>query len=461
MMKHAAVLTVLITMGTAPAVAQDADYIRALAAGYEAAFTCSATFNAGQTPAEIDANELNRIYDEYRNDVGELSAVIDEDAKTVSVSYSENMPPRVAAWRPNLGCSQLPIGADPSLAASLPTVEGGPPQFVRAPDWPWGDAGAERLSNDPDLTTRVEAAFDSRTYGAGSKTSAILIVKDGRIIAERYAHGVDADTPQRTWSVAKSIAGTVLGIAAAQQKIDLLAPAQVPEWQSPLDPRRQITTDHLMRMASGLTSDFAGNRTDAIYIGGTSVADSAPGQPLLHEPGSTFRYSNNDILLSLYGLRHAMGDDDAYRALPFTDLFWKIGMTRTFPETDWRGDFVMSSQVWTTARDLARLGLLYLNDGVWEGERLLPLGFVKRVSTMGPAQPDREWGYGGTFWVAQPQTGLPRGTFAAFGNRGQYLVIVPDRDILVIRRGYDPIGEDGGFDVTAFSRDVVAALEGM
>ncbi|MBZ6378891.1 serine hydrolase [Pacificimonas aurantium] len=380
-----------------------------------------------------------------------LRAQVSRSGKYVSVDYQEGAPPRVAAWREHLGCAQLPIGGSLGTSA-LPYL----PPGVTA-NAPVGRTPLRRQLDDS-LTPLVQAAFDSRSYGAGSRTSGILVVRRGRIVAERYARGINAATPQRTWSVAKSIAGTVLGVAARQDLIDLRAPAPVPEWQERGDPRQRITTEQLMRMSSGLTSPFAGNRTDAIYVGGTAVADSAPGQPLLHRPGSVFRYANNDTLLALYGLRHAIGNDRRYLSLPFQELTWKLGMTDTFLETDWRGDFVMSSQVWTTARDLARLGLLYLNDGVWNGERLLPRGFVKFVSTPSGPQPDREWKYGATFWVAGEDTGLPEGTFAAMGNRGQYLVIVPEHDLLVIRRGYDPIGEDKGFDITEFTRDVIAEL---
>ncbi|MGB7405876.1 MAG: serine hydrolase [Pacificimonas sp.] len=454
----ASVVSVWVASATS-AQTDDPAYIRALAAGYEAAFTCSATFNANQSQAEIDVNELTRVYGELRDDVGDLTAQIDRDAKRVSVDYADNMPPRIAQWRPHLGCAQLPVGAEVDAASDLPSLEISSPAI--ATSWPMGDENATSLSNDPLLNEIVADAFDGETFGEESKTSAVVVVKNGRIIAERYAHGIDAQTPQRTWSVAKSIAGTVVGIAAQQQLIDLRGPAPIPEWQSPLDPRKAITTEHLLRMASGLRSDFSGSRTDALYVGGASVSDTSPGQSILHQPGTHYRYANNDTLLALYGLRQAMADDARYLAFPYTELFWKLGMMRTFAETDWRGDFVMSSQVWTTARDLARLGLLHLNDGVWQGERLLPRGFVEWASEAGPAQPDRPFGYGATFWLAKDESGPLEGAFAAFGNRGQYLMILPARDMLVIRRGYDPIGEPvGRFDIDAFTRAVVDATGG-
>ena len=224
------------------------------------------------------------------------------------------------------------------------------------------------------------------------------------------------------------------------------------------DPRAAITTDDLLRMASGLHSDFAGNRTDAVYFGGTHVGENVPGQALEAKPGTRFRYANNDTLLAAYGLRAAIGDDAKYAAFPFTELFWKIGMTHTFAETDWRGNFILSSQVWSTARDFARLGLLYLNDGVWNGERLLPEGWVRYVSTpAGPQPAGAPFGYGATFWLVNRTDGIPGDTFAAFGNRGQFIVIVPSRDTVIVRRGEDHAGD--GFEIAPFAAAVLKALK--
>jgi len=434
------------------ALAADADpYTRALAAGYKAQFLCSGVFNAGRTPEAIARYELAGTQENVAPLVGELEAHIDETAKTVSVTFDSALPPRIAAWRPWLGCTGLPIGAQ---AVTLPTLSVSPPQFVRAPDWPYGDVGAEaRPKGDPKaLAAAIDDAF------ANANTTGVVIVQRGRIVAERYAEGFGPHVPQRTWSVAKSITGTLIGVAAHKGLIDPAKPAPVPEWQAPGDPRAAITTDNLLRMASGLHSDFAGNRTDAIYFGGTHVGENVPGQALEAKPGTRFRYANNDTLLAAYGLRAAIGDDSKYTAFPFTALFWKLGMTHTFAETDWRGNFILSSQVWSTARDFARLGLLYLNDGVWNGERLLPENWARYVSTPAGPQPEgAEAGYGATFWLLNGRDDIPKDTFGAFGNRGQFIVIVPSRNIVIVRRGEDPFGTR--FDIAGFVSSVLKTLK--
>lgn len=132
-------------------------------------------------------------------------------------------------------------------------------------------------------------------------------------------------------------------------------------------------------------------------------------------------------------------------------------MHDTIAETDWQGDYVLSSQVWASTMDLIRFGQLYLNDGkLPSGERILPEGWVKYVSAPSGPQPDGPFGYGAGFWLMNRSEGVPPDTFAAFGNRGQYVVIVPARQVVIVRRGEDPPGS--GFDIAAFTRDVLAAL---
>ena len=444
-----------------PAAAQDNDrYTRALAAGYKAAFLCSDLFNAGQTVEQVERDDLQRTYASLESLIPELKADIDREAKIVSVAFDETLPPRVAAWRPHLGCAQLPIGADPASASLLPSLSVNPAvdRSDRLP-WPNGDRNATAR---PDGDTKalgqaIEAAFDRRTYGQGSETTAVLIVQDGKIVAERYRDDFDMHMSQRTWSVAKSISATLIGAAVQQGLIDVNAPAPVPEWQTPGDPRAAITTDQLLRMASGLHSDHAGNRTDALYLGGTAVTEQAIAWPLEAMPGTRWRYANNDTLLAIRGLRAVLNGEEKL-AFPMTDLFWRVGMTRTIPETDWKGNFILSSQVWTTARDLAWLGLLYLNHGVWNQEPILRPGWGDYVSRHAAAQPPAGgYGYGAGFWTFPKDSGLPEDAYIGRGNRGQYLAIIPSRDIVVVRRGYD--GPGTGFDLDTFIGDVLAALD--
>jgi CubicO group peptidase (beta-lactamase class C family) len=174
-------------------------------------------------------------------------------------------------------------------------------------------------------------------------------------------------------------------------------------------------------------------------------------------PGTRFKYANNDTLIAMRALREAMKDDSKFHRFPYERLLHKIGATRTTMEIDWNGDFISSSQVWATARDLARIGQLYLQDGMWGGERLLAEDWVDFVRTPAPAQPASGAGYGAQFWLMNNAPGVPEGTFYAAGNRGQYIVIVPAFNAVVVRQGFDIIG-GAQFDINRFTADLVTAL---
>ncbi|MEO9469509.1 serine hydrolase [Parasphingorhabdus sp.] len=424
-------------------------YVRALAAGYKAQFICSGLWNGWKNISDIEADELTGIYDRIAAIVPTLKVDIDETERQVHVAYRENHSPRTAIWNRQTGCTAMPINF-----GGLKT--GAPVKLREFSDdlaWPMGDRDAMGVpgSSPPQLSQIVEAASNNTRYGG--KTSAVLVISDDKILIEAYKSGHDLHTAQRTWSVAKSIAGTLIGHSVQEGFSDVNAPAKILQWMKFGDPRKHITLDNLMRMSSGLTSDTAGNRTDPIYMGGASVTERATSWPLLHKPGSRFRYANNDTLLAVHAARSG-------RFEPYS-LFQKLGMTRTYAETDWQDNYILSSQVWTTARDLGRLGMLYLNNGMWpygaEGdERLLPENWLAYVSDPAGPQPDREFGYGATFWLMNNTPGVPKDTIGAFGNRGQYLIIIPSMDVVIVRRGYD--SRATRFDIAAFTIDVVKAL---
>ncbi|MCG8444064.1 MAG: beta-lactamase family protein, partial [Caulobacterales bacterium] len=354
-------------------------------------------------------------------------------------------------WRPHLGCAQLPPGSPAERAGDLPRLTAEPPAPAQG-DWPADEGG------DPRLAPVAGAAFDAASYGEGTRTTALIVMQGGRVLAERYAEGFDAGASQRTWSVAKSISATIIGAAVEQGLLDVAAPAAIPEWSAPGDPRAAITLEHLLHMSSGLDSGERGSRTDRVYFGGGLVAQNAATTSLEAAPGTRWKYANNDTLLAVRALRAALADEEAYHRFPFEAVLWPLGMRDTYLETDWGGEFILSSQVWTTARDLARLALLYLNDGVWEDRRILPEGWASYVSAPSPDQPDSgAFGYGAQFWLLRGVEGLPDDSFAALGHRGQHVVIIPSADVAIVRRGFD---ESGGtpFDIAAFAADVLAAL---
>ena len=439
-----------------PALAQtaqgalDARYDRALAAGYKALMLCGAIANAERagamrTPESVMAWELTEIQaplDEIVADMPYEIARYDPQpgegkgqVRSVAVEWAEDMPPRLATHDSQRGCAIQPI-----FGAGDPVVTLRPPTRGDI-DWP--------TAADSALKQEVGRAFGAE-YGEGARTTGVVVLLRGQAVAERYAQDFGPDTPQRTWSVAKSLAATLVGAAVARGEADVQASANLGAHAG--DPRRAISIDHLLRMASGRYSDTPGNRTDPLYFGGSTVEETALHWPLIHAPGSVYRYANNDTLAAVKAIDATLADHTP------AALFERLGMHDTVAEADWQGDYVLSSQVWSTARDLARLGQLYLDDGVLpNGQRILPENWVEYVSSPAGPQPEGEFGYGAGFWLFDKSDGVPADTFAAMGNRGQYVVIVPSRDVVIVRRGEDPPGS--GFEIATFTRDVLAALE--
>ncbi|WP_301751252.1 serine hydrolase [uncultured Erythrobacter sp.] len=447
--------------------ALDARYDRALAAGYKALMLCGAIANAERngairTPESVEQWELTGIQAPLDAIIGTLPHEIvrrpSGQIAHVAVRWADDMPPRIAAnFGPETGCSVLPIGApEDSSNADQPLPVAAKPE-AKVPGTGTLSAAPRSKAKAPNPLDRVFASALAGQYGDGTRTTATLVRFNrsggGLVEQSSYAPGFGEKTPQRTWSVAKSIAATLIGAAVHSGEANVADPIALNYWAAGggTDPRNAITIDHALRMASGRYSDTPGNRTDALYFGGSTIDETAVNWPVLHAPGTVFRYANNDTLLALKGIGQWLS------FYPPHLFFAKLGMAETVAETDIRGDHVMSSQVWSTASDLADFGQLYLNDGVLpSGERVLPEDWTKYVSTPSGPQPDGAFGYGAGFWLMNRSDDVPTDTFAAFGNRGQYVVIVPSRGVVIVRRGEDPAG--AGFEIAAFTRDVLAAL---
>ena len=374
------------------------------------------------------------------------------------------MEPRIAAWRPVLGCTLLPVGATLDLVAHLPRM----PDAVSVPSldnrrWPIGDQDATaRLpkSKNAAIAAVIDEAFRNDGGPYRGHTWGVVIVKNGRIVAERYEPGWGMHTAARTNSMCKSVGVSLVGIGVRTGLVDLHRKAPLKSWRTPGDPRGDITLNDMLHMASGLYTEAGSDPLFETYDAGAPPSEISMLNIVDSRPGARFVYAGSDSIMASRALREALDDDAAWLVFPYRELLWKLGMTRTVIETDWRGDFLVSGQCWSTARDFGRFGMLYLADGVWNGERLLPEGWSKYVSTLAPAQPASYFtggpGYGAQFWIHNGREGLPDVAYAADGAGGQYAMIVPAANLVVVRRGFDV---ESNFNIAKFSADVLHALE--
>ena len=313
---------------------------------------------------------------------------------------------------------------------------------------PHADAGV-----DPGRVEKIlDRLFAEPIPAETGETKSLVIVHRGRVVAERYAAGLGRDTPFPSWSCAKSILHAAVGIGVREGRIDVSKPAADPRWSEPGDPRAAITLDCLFRMSSGLAfnEDYVDTvGSDAIRMlfgeGKPDAANYAASKPLEHEPDTFFSYSSGTSNIVSAALARALGEDEAgYRRFLHEELFDRIGMSSADARFDEAGHFIGSSFVFATARDFARFGLLYLRDGIWDGERLLPEGWVDYARTPTPTDPER--GYGAHWWLATDGSGI----FNASGYKGQYIVVAPAWDVVLVRTG-DSEPEQRGAVITALA----------
>ena len=298
------------------------------------------------------------------------------------------------------------------------------------------------------MTTAIAREVLARAFSQPpelGETLAIVVVQGGEVVAEQYGPETGPDTTLISWSMAKSITQAFVGLLVRDGRLDVAAPAAVPRWQGADDPRASITLDQLLHMRSGLAfvEDYVDDQvSDVIEMlfgtGADDVAAYAESRPLVHEPGAVWSYSSGttNIVSALAG-RVVGGGEGGMRAYLARELFAPIGMTSAIPRFDAAGTFVGSSYLYATARDFARFGELYLHDGVWNGSRILPEGWVDyaRTMTSPPAPPDEPHGYGAHWWLWDDDFG----TFGAHGYEGQYTLVVPPLDLVVVRLGTSPV----------------------
>jgi CubicO group peptidase (beta-lactamase class C family) len=320
-----------------------------------------------------------------------------------------------------------------------------PPSATQA--WPRGDffvAHRERFN------ALLDEACGKRRNPHLGQTHAVVIIQGGKLTFDHYGDGFTPDQTHHSWSMAKSITQALIGILVADGKLDVDALADVPEWTFG-DPRGQITLDDLLRMSSGLkfVEDYVGGgpeRSDVLemlyHSGKADMAAYAADQPLEEPPGTHWHYSSGTTNILARCAARALGvSGEGFHAFMGERLFEPLGMKSPIPKFDAAGTFIGSSYCFCTAEDFARFGQLYLQDGVWDGRRILPEGWVDYTKTPTRQPPDAEAAYGAHWWLGFGG----EGSFSANGFGNQITLVLPDREMVIVRLGDTPQAHKGVF----------------
>jgi CubicO group peptidase (beta-lactamase class C family) len=465
-------LTALLAAQAHGEQATDYDYFSAnrtmIRNGVQAVLMCNGLFTSGRPLERVFAQEVAYLQDPVGTADGG-NWTVDRERRGVAVGGGDQGPVIRAVFREGIGCVVMSPEQDFDDVDGLPELTLPYPDYDPATTpWPNGDL-IEQTSLPAHVDGQALAAASDWAFERPSEeqdTLSLIVVHEGKIIHERYADGIDMTTRTRTWSTAKSMAVTLIGMLVDDGRLALDAPLGfdwLPAVEHPGDdPRAAITLRHVLNMSSGLYPvdsfgmEYATGSGLAYWAGAGSV-DGARRRGLIREPGAFWDYENYDTLLAVYAMKLALGDDRTYAEFPRRALFDRIGMRNTLASTDRYGDFILSSQVYTNARDLARFGLLYLQNGVWDGERLISEDWIEFVRTPAPATRDRGNMYGGQFWlVPDDRNDVPKSAYSTAGNRGQYVIIVPSHDTVIVRRGLD-FGRQG-FDRWDLAREVLEAI---
>lgn len=406
---------------------------------------CAAVFLTGLDPADAAAN-VGFFTGPVEERARVTDTIIDRASQTVRLKLDTGVW-RVAKRFGSQGCIALPKERD-SVFFTPSIVRPNLPDAATTP-WPMGDVITPAPWPAGVDSAKVVQALDVGLGPPEAMTEAFLVTYKGRILGERYGAGIGIHTPLESWSMGKSLTGTLLARLIHMGTYQLEQPAPIPQWQLPGDPRQAIRIMDIMRMSSGLRIrapqdpdyDASLGYPDHVwyYTGTGNAFEWAATRPQQWPPNSVGRYRNTDPVLGNYLVRLAVeGLGQDYHAFPQRALFDKIGIRDAVLLTDPWGNFLTQGYEFLPARDWARLANLYVQDGVWNGERLLPDGYVDYVRTLAPAwvADGRPVYGGGFFWVngdgADP---IPKESFSMQGAGGQSTTIVPDRDLVIVRLG--------------------------
>src|ERR1700716_1777125 len=431
-----------------------------VATGFAAHIVCTKTFVSGLDPQTVFAEITDRAGIRRLRSV--LGYRLDRAGKTVDASVAGLFGSR-AAFHDGFGCVLLHGPDGPYLLKSDIATLKNPKDPPLLPEI----AGAAIVEpSDPELKAALDHAFEEPATPPFRRTKAVVVVRDGRVIAERYADGIGIDTPLLGFSMTKSVVNALIGILTQQGLVTRSMPAPVPEWKGATDPRREIEVEHLLRMTTGLALDETNSGFDPssqmVYLH-NDMAGFAVQAPMIAPIGTRWAYSSATTQLLARTIRDAVGGPEQSLAFAWRELFNPLGMRNVTLEFDASGTLQGSTYMLASARDWARFGLLYLNDGVVGGKRILHEDWVD-FSAAATLNTD----YGAGFWTNRSEhpdargrvrLGIPRDAFFASGDLGQRIVIMPSQRLVVVRLGdsVDPTGDIRGLG--RLVKEVIAAVE--
>jgi len=442
------ILLSLIVLVTALSIVLPHAYnVAKIGAGYMAHKLCAGVFVSGREIENIKTDNLDGPGPLYI--LRFFSFDVDRDAEEATASLF-GLVSETALHREGFGCTLL-HGVPPSdLRAQTEGVLFEPPPLDTDTEWPLGSkvspATLDPGVDDKAMRAAIEAMFFEPNPAKPRRTWALVVVHQGRIVAERYAPGFHAQMPLIGWSLSKTATNALVGMRVMDGALSLEDDALLPEWRDEDDPRRSITLDSLMRMTSGLTFDQTYDAPRMLFIEEDDTRYAAT-KPLAYVPGSHWSYSSGSTNIVTGVLRESFANRRDYLRFPHERLFYPLGMRSATIAPDDVGTFIGSTFLYASARDWARLALLFLQDGVWNGQRLLPEGWVNYSVKSTPQSPGEQ--YGAQVWLKLPEEigqhdpRMPDNAYYMLGHHAYYMIgfngqvvaIVPSRDLIVVRLG--------------------------